>query len=161
MTHLKIWRKYAFNWNVKVKLFRITFIKSCKWFQSIFKKWLFSILKKGYKFKPKIFTLDFRKVSATAIKQNYPNCIIIKCYFHCIQAIFKRLKKEGYCCNDKIIKINELLYNLNILPFLNYKIIKRFYEKLVEKYEKESLTFFKYFEKQWVIKKKLGKYISQ
>ena len=45
---------------------------------------LFSILKNVYKFEPKIFTLDFCKASANAIKENYPNCIIIKCYFHWI-----------------------------------------------------------------------------
>jgi hypothetical protein len=46
------------------------------------------------------------------------------------------------------------------MPFLNYKILKRFYDKLVEKYEKEYESFFKYFEKQWVIKKKIRKIYS-
>ena len=47
------------------------------------------------------------------------------------------------------------------MPFLEYKIIKRFYNKLVEKYEKDYESFFKYFEKQWLIKKKIGKYIPE
>ena len=96
-----------------------------------------------------------------AIKENYPNCIIIKCYFHWIQAIYKRLKKDGYCYKDKIIKTHEFLYNIKLMPFLEYKMLKRFYDKLIEKYEKDYESFFQYFEKQWIIKKKLGKYIPE
>ena len=44
------------------------------------------------------------------------------------------------------------------MAFLDPKILKKFYKLLVEKYGNEYESSFKYFKKQWINKKKLGKY---
>ena len=44
--------------------------------------------------------------------------------------------------------------------FLDPKTLKKFYEKIIAKYDDEYGTFFRYFKKNWINKKKLGKYTS-
>lgn len=56
----------------------------------------FSILHNLYKFIPKIVITDFNKSFTKAIKTNYPECLIIKCFFHWIQALCLKLKTLKY-----------------------------------------------------------------
>ena len=56
---------------------------------------VFSLLKQNYKFAPKLFTLDYNKALSKALKTQYPDCLLMKCYFHLVKAIYSHLKKFG------------------------------------------------------------------
>jgi len=53
---------------------------------------MFNKLKNDFGFSPKIYTSDFNKASAKAVKSNYPNIYLVKCFFHFVQCIWKHLK---------------------------------------------------------------------
>ena len=99
---------------------------------------LFEILKNNYKFNPIIFTLDFSKSISNALKNVYPDCIQIKCFFHYIQAIVRKLKKLGLYKKENYIKNNEILFNLKYLSFIEPSKIKKFYEKIENEYSDEE-----------------------
>ena len=54
---------------------------------------MFDKLKTDYGFNPKIFTIDFNKASAKALKQVFPQVYIVKCFFHFVNCLGKYLKK--------------------------------------------------------------------
>ena len=56
---------------------------------------MFEILKNNYKFNYIIINLDFSNSISNAIKSNFPEYIQIKCLFHFIQALVKKMKKLG------------------------------------------------------------------
>ena len=108
---------------------------------------LFSILKNEYKFNPKIFTIDFCRSCTKAINTNYPQCLIIKCYFHWVKALWNNIKKLGYTEQTKIKKTKELISNIKCMAFLEPKILKKFYDKITNIFGDDYENFFKYFEK--------------
>ena len=119
---------------------------------------VFSLLKQNYKFSPKIFTLDYNKALSNALKAQYPDCLLMKCYFHWVKAIYSHLKKFGYYNGDKKSRTNELLYNIKCMAFIDTKLMKKFFDKILFEFEKEYELFFKYFKNYWINYKKLGKY---
>ena len=119
---------------------------------------VFSLLKQNYKFAPKLFTLDYNKALSKALKTQYPDCLLMKCYFHLVKAIYSHLKKFGYYNGDKKSQTNELLYNIKCMDFIDPKLMKKFFDKILFEFEKEYETFFKYFKNYWINYKKLGKY---
>lgn len=52
-----------------------------------------------------------------------------------------------------------MLFNVELVAFMEPKQIKIFYTLITDEYEDEYEAFFKYFQKQWINKKKLEKYI--
>ena len=119
---------------------------------------LFDILKNNYKFNPKIFTIDFCRASTKAIKNNFPSCIIIKCFFHWVKALWGNMKKNGYTDLKNIAQTKIVLFNVKVLAFIDPKLIKKYYNLIINEFGNEYEKFFKYFEKNWIKKKKLGKY---
>ena len=43
---------------------------------------MFNKLKNDFGFSPKTYTCDFNKASAKAVKSNFPNIYLVKCFFH-------------------------------------------------------------------------------
>ena len=44
---------------------------------------------------PRLVLLDFEKAAISAIKEVFPNCKVIGCYFHFIQALWKNIQNKG------------------------------------------------------------------
>ena len=106
-------------------------------------KKIFTILKNIYNFSPKIITIDFSKSLTKSINEIYPECIIIKCFFHFSQALWKNIKKFEYTELKKIKKTKELLFNIQLMCFINPKNLGKFYNSIIVKYEKDYENFFK------------------
>ena len=98
---------------------------------------LFSILKDTYKFNPKIFNLDFCISISKALKDNFPNCLQIKCYFHFVKCIYTKCKKSGYLNKERANKTNELIFNIKAMAFIDPKFLKKFYDKILDSFERE------------------------
>jgi hypothetical protein len=112
---------------------------------------IFDKLKNLFLFKPLIITSDFSRSITNAIKKIYPDAIQIKCLFHFLQAVTKKMKKIGLFKKDYSKEAYELLFNIKILAFINPLKIKNFYNKLIAKYNDEDkfAEFFNYFNKYW------------
>lgn len=121
------------------------------------KKFFFE-LKNNYKFNPKIITTDYSKSITKAIYENFPECLMIKCFFHWMQALWKKLKEMGYTQKNNISNTKEFIFNLKLMAFLDSKVLKKFYKLIVEEYGNKYEKFLQYFKKQWINEKKLGKY---
>ena len=103
---------------------------------------LFSVLKNSYKFYPKIFTTDFSNSLTKALNDNFPDCNLIKCYFHWTQALMKNIKKLGLYEKDKINKTRELLFNIKLMAFLEPKLLQKFYKLITDEYGDDYEKFF-------------------
>ena len=111
---------------------------------------LFENVKNKFGFNPKLFTMDFQKSSAKAIKNIFPNIYFIKCFFHFIQSLIKNLKKYNLFKNEFKKEIYELLFNLKMLSFINPDNIYNIYKKIKKKFnDKKYIDFFRYFERAW------------
>ena len=44
---------------------------------------------------PKLVLLDFEKAAISAVKEVFPDCQVIGCYFHFIQALWKNIQNKG------------------------------------------------------------------
>lgn len=71
-----------------------------------------------------------------------------------MKVVWANLKKLRFTDKEKINKAKRILFNIKIIAFIEPKLLKKFYKLLIEEYE----IFFKYFEKNWISKKKLRKY---
>ena len=88
---------------------------------------LFEILKNSYKFNPKIFSMDFCRSSSKALKKIFPNCIIVKCFFHWVKALWPNMKKFGFTDKNNISITKTVLFNIKVLAFIEPKLIKKYY----------------------------------
>ena len=89
---------------------------------------MFYNLKNNHGFNPKIFTLDFNKASAKAIKDVFPNIYI---YLNAIFITYRQFGKK-YKLNQNYRKkeIIELNLNLKRLPFINPTNIPKLYKNI-------------------------------
>ena len=112
---------------------------------------VFETLKNIYKFNPIIFTLDFSKSISKAITNIFPHCIQIKCLFHYIQALVKKLNKLGLIKKEYFVKNTEIIFNIKALIFIEPSKIKKTYEMIESEYSDEEYygKFFQYFRRQW------------
>lgn len=95
---------------------------------------LFEILKNSYKFNSKLFTMDFCQSSFKALKKLFPNCIIIKCFFHWIKALWTNIKKFGFTDKNNLSITKTVLFNIKLLAFIEPKLIKKYYYLIIDKY---------------------------
>ena len=91
----------------------------------------------NFGFYPKYITCDFMKSNLNAIKITH----IITCFFHLIQSCWRKankfhLRNKNYKENTK-----ELIANLKLLPFLDNKNMKLFYNE-IKKQNKFKDEFF-------------------
>ena len=111
---------------------------------------LFENLKEKFGFNPKLYTSDFQKSSTKALKKIFPNIYLIKCFFHFTQCIFKHIKKLGLSKKKFQKDIQEILFNIKMLCFIEPKNIYYIYKKIKNKYNNNNFKdFFSYFEKNW------------
>ena len=84
--------------------------------------------------------------------------MLIKCYFRWVKALYTNAKKLGYFENNKITRTKEMLSNVKFMAFLQPKLLKKFYSKIIDEYGSDHESFFKYFQNNWINIKRLGKY---
>ena len=60
-------------------------------------------------------------------------------------------KKSGYFEKNKITRTKEMLFNIKFMAFLQPKLLKKFYSKIVEEYGSENESFFNYFQNNGLI----------
>ena len=111
-------------------------------FETYFK--IFSVLKNTYNFNPKMITIDFSKALTKAINMNFPEGIIIKCYFHWSQALWKNMKKYSLIEKEMLKRNEELMLNIKLMAFMKPNLLGKFYDLIIEEYEEEYEKFFKY-----------------
>ena len=94
------------------------------------------------------------------LKNIYGNNIFIHgCFFHYSQAIWRNFKKNGLCYKNSYIADSELLFNLQLLAFIDWAKIKDLYKKITKKYsENKYKKFFNYFNRTWLGSKYQQKY---
>ena len=120
---------------------------------NIFKDF-YNFIINNYDWNPQLLTFDFGKANLKAIKEIFKNnkeIKIIPCLFHLLQCWWRKasllgLRKKKYIQNTKL-----MMFNLELIPFMNLKTAREFYGKLadnipkLENYEK----FLDYFEETW------------
>ena len=82
-----------------------------------------------------------------------------KIFFHWVKVLWGNMKNNGYTEINNLSKTKIVLFNVKILAFIYPKLIKKFYNLIISEYGDKYEKFFKFFEKNWIKKKKLGKYI--
>ena len=75
--------------------------------------------------------------------------LIISCFFHLIQAWWRKLNKLGFRKKNIIKKTKVLVINLKLLPFMNHDKALEFYKEIKNEYNKDFETFFEYFDDTW------------
>ena len=111
---------------------------------------LFYKLKNDFGFNPKIYNLDFNRASSKAVKSNFPNIYLVKCFYHFVQAIWKNLKQYGLTKKEYIKETIELSYNIKLLCFVDPNNIYSIYQKIQKKYNNSRYKdFLSYFNRTW------------
>jgi len=114
---------------------------------------LFKILKIKYKFNPNYIMYDFRISQIKAVQNNFPRCNKHCCFFHYSKALWKQFMKYGIGGKNAYLNNSELLFNLQLLCFIDIENIGYFYKKIVKTYkENKYKKFFNYFKKTWLVK---------
>ena len=82
----------------------------------------YSILKTQYSFIPKRITCNFGLSNIKALKTVYinDNISIIPCFFHLVQCCWRKANILGLRKKNIVNKTKLLIFNLKLLPFLNY-----------------------------------------
>ena len=112
---------------------------------------IFKYLKENYSFAPSNFMCDFNKSQIKAIQTIFPETKIHCCFFHFSQAIWKNFRKHGLCGKGTYNSNSELLFNLQILCFIEKKNIINFYKKINNNFKEEKYkSFFAYFKNNWL-----------
>ena len=115
-------------------------------------KIIFKYLSDNYNFKPRRFICDFNPAQINAMKSIFPDCLINTCFFHFSQAIWKNFRKYDLCGKDTYNNNNlELLFNIQLMNFMNRDNIENFYKELKRHYkENKYKKFFNYFSRTWL-----------
>ena len=109
-----------------------------------------------YNFEPKIIHIDFslserKALNMDSLFKRPP--IIISCFFHFSQSIFKKMK-DYKIINKKLSKHAFcILRNIELICFINPDLLKK-YENFLESFLKtnEEIKLFKYIKKNWLDK---------
>ena len=115
----------------------------------------YNILKNYYNFYPQFITNDFGQANLAALEKVYEdnNVIIITCFFHLVQAWWKKVSKLGLRRKNYIKKTKLLIFNLEMIPFMEYEKANKFYTKLknLDEFNDDMYTsFFFLFRKNMV-----------
>ena len=89
---------------------------------------MFNKLKNDFGFSPKIYTCNFNKASPKAVKSNFPNIYLVKCFFH-FAMYLETFKKLGLTNRDNIKETTKLTYNIKMLCFVEQENIYIIYIK--------------------------------
>ena len=110
----------------------------------------YNILKNYYNFIPQFITNDLGQANLEALEKVYEdnNVIIITCLFHLVQVWWNKVSKLGLRRKNYIKIIKMLIFNLEMLPFMEYEKANQFYTRLKNLEEFDDYiytTFFSYF----------------
>ena len=96
--------------------------------------------------------VDFNLAQINGLKNIFGNNISIHaCFFHYSQAIWRNFLKYGLCNKNSYTSNAELLFNLQILSFIDRNKFKDLYKKITKKYSSNKYkSFFKYYRKTWL-----------
>ena len=113
---------------------------------------IFKYLYETYSFNPKNVMVDFNMAQINGLKNIYGNNIFIHgCFFYYSQAIWRNFRKNGLCYKNSYSSNSELLFNLQLLAFIERTKIKDLYNKITHNYsENKYKKFFNYFNKTWL-----------
>ena len=108
-----------------------------------------------YKWKPKILTFDFAKANINALKEVFKNnddVKLIPCFFHLLQSWWRKASSFGLRKKRYIKETKLMLFNLELIPFMNFEAAKKFYSSLKENIPKSENydKFLDYFENTWL-----------
>ena len=114
----------------------------------------YNILKNYYHFIPQFITNDFGQANLNALEKVYnnDNIIIITCFFHLVKAWWKKASKLGLRRKNFIKRTKMLIFNFQMLSFMEYEEANKFYIKLknLDNFKDDIYeTFFSYFGKNW------------
>ena len=101
-------------------------------------EFIFKKLKENFGFNPLLIISDFSKSITNALKLVFLNCIQIRCLFHFIKALNNKSNNMGLNTKDNIRKVNEILFNLELLAFISPKNIKDIYLDIEKNYNDEG-----------------------
>ena len=114
----------------------------------------YETLKNNYSFNPKRISLDFALANLKAVNDVFgqTNIEIIPCLFHLLQAWWRKAIKLGLKKKIYIKNTETILFNIELIPFMDYSHAIKFYKKIREKYNDNSEydEFFEYIEKNWL-----------
>ena len=107
-------------------------------------------LKVKYNWLPERISIDYSRAERNALIYSFPNIEIIPCFFHFMENIIKHFKEIR--SNNKTIKnlAKDCLSNIKLLRFIPLNNFKEFYKLILDKYRCKFLSFFKYFEKNYI-----------
>ena len=112
---------------------------------------IFTILKTKYNFNPNNIMCDFKLSQIKSIQSIFPRCKIHGYFFHYIQAIWKHFMKYGLPSNKNYSSNVKLLFNLQLLCFINLDKIDSFYNCITKKFKDNKYkSFFNYFKRTWL-----------
>ena len=117
---------------------------------------LYNFLYNTYNFEPKRITFDFALGNLNAIKKVYgsvENITIVPCFFHLTQAWWKNANKCGLRKSSFINDAKCMIFNLQMIAFMDYKSAREYYNLIKEEYPdttEEYMNFYHYFEKNWL-----------
>jgi len=134
-------------------IFIITTNKSYSLYYNIFSyiKSLINEYSLEINFKKMFIMMDFEKPSRKAIKDIFPECNLMGCFFHFSKALWNKAKKKGLLKKEYFKKTYTLIFSLKIYIFIR-ESEKEEYLKEIKNYFKENQKFkslIDYFEKYW------------
>ena len=91
---------------------------------------IFDYLSSQYSFKPRRFMYDFNIAQIKSIKSIFPECLIHTCIFHFSQAIWQNFKKYNLTGKGTYNDNSELLFNIQLMNFMDRGKIEEFFKKL-------------------------------
>lgn len=112
---------------------------------------IFEYLNNKYDFKPRRFMSDFNTAQLKAIQTKFPDCKISTCFFHFSQAIWKNFKKTGLCGKGTYNNNMELLFNIQVMCFIERNKIDSYFSELKKHYNNNKYKkFLAYFSRTWL-----------
>ena len=95
----------------------------------------------------KYIMIDFEKSSRKAIKEVFPSCHLMGCYFHYTKAVLNKARKEGLTKKNLIEDTYLLIFSFKIYQFIKEK--ENYLKQIKEQYKDKNQfnNFIKYFEK--------------
>ena len=142
----------AFNNNIN-KTVLCSFILIYKKNESTFKH-IFTYLKDNYNFSPINLMYDFALSQINGAKEIFPDCSLHCCFFHYSQCLWKNFRKYRLCGKNTYNDNYALLFNLQLLCFIDRKRIKSFFGKIKQTFNDNKYNdFLNYFNRNWLGKR--------
>ena len=75
-----------------------------------------------------------------SINEIFPECNVHCCFFHFSQCIWKKFKENRLCGKGTYESNKELLFNLQVMCFINCEKIDEYYKQLKKFYKQDKYT---------------------